>query len=251
LKITKTGKYDTISMGKRFYSRVGELRLMSSQIREILYRKRKIVVLAVAIVAISSYLIPFNNLQVSEAKSQKCPPGFKHASDQGKYGIRKHHICQSNSASISQSGTNNRAEQTQSNSVCIDSGANCGRVQSNDESGSSNTGVSNIASDNRGSDNSVRANTGDDNTDSSNRGSDNSVRANTGDDNTGSGNTGHNNRGSDNTGSGNTGHNNRGSDNTGSGDNDGGQSHGAKVHKTVSDVKAKLSKQVRSSGSRD
>jgi hypothetical protein len=163
-----------------------------------LYKKRRIIVLAVAVVAISSYIIPFNNLQVSEAKSQKCPPGFQHASNQGKYGIKKNHpSCHDDSSTKSDKSASTRTD--------------------SDETNSGNT-----------------------------------VRANTGHNNRGSDNTGHNNRGSDNTGSGNTGHNNRGSDNTGSGgNNDGGQSHGAKVHKTGSGVKVKVPKQARSGGSQD
>jgi hypothetical protein len=40
-------------------------------------------------------------------------------------------ICQSNEQSIRQSSTtgSNTATQTSSNSVCVDSGANCGRIQ--------------------------------------------------------------------------------------------------------------------------
>ena len=120
---------------------------MSSHVREILYKKRRIIVIAVAIVAISSYIIPFNNLQVSEAKSQKCPPGFSHASNQGKYGIKKNHpSCHDDSSTKSDKSASTRTDSDETNS------GNTVRANTGDDNtGSGNTGHNNRGSDNTGS----------------------------------------------------------------------------------------------------
>src|SRR5215212_8956179 len=130
---------------------------MSSHVREMLYKKRRIIVIAVAVVAISSYLIPFNNL--SEAAS-KCPPGFQHASNQGKYGIKKNHpSCHDASSTKSDKSASTRTASDETNS------GNTARANTGDDNtGSGNTGHNNRGSDNRGSDNTGSDNTGSDNT---------------------------------------------------------------------------------------
>ena len=70
---------------------------MPSQIREIIARNRRIIVIAVALTAISSYLIPFDKLMgANEAQGAKCPfpgiNGLTHGKGL-KYGIKKHINC--------------------------------------------------------------------------------------------------------------------------------------------------------------